>query len=61
LDKCNGASRKKYWDVRLGIDPVDLNKSIKCPYYLISTFEDAIVDLSGCKYFSKLDANSGYW
>ncbi|KAK2721303.1 hypothetical protein QYM36_003550 [Artemia franciscana] len=52
---------KKDGGVRLCIDPVDLNKAIKRPHYPIPTFEDAISDLSGAKYFSKLDATSGYW
>jgi hypothetical protein len=52
---------KKDGGVRLCIDPVDLNKAIKRPHYPIPTFEDAIADLSGAKYFSKLDATSGYW
>ncbi|KAK2711196.1 hypothetical protein QYM36_012393, partial [Artemia franciscana] len=52
---------KKHGGVRLCIDPVDLNKAIKRPHYPNPTFEDAIADLSGAKYFSKLDATSGYW
>ncbi|KAK2725893.1 hypothetical protein QYM36_000385 [Artemia franciscana] len=52
---------KKDGSVRLCIDPVDLNKAIKHPHYPILTFEDAIADLSSAKYFSKLDATSGYW
>ncbi|KAK2710346.1 hypothetical protein QYM36_013861 [Artemia franciscana] len=52
---------KKDGGVRLCIDLVDLNKAIKRPHYPIPTFKDAISDLSGAKYFSKLDATSGYW
>ncbi|KAK2726721.1 hypothetical protein QYM36_007527, partial [Artemia franciscana] len=52
---------KKDGGVRICIGPVDLNKAIKRPHYPIPTFEDAIADLSGAKYFSKLDATSGYW
>ncbi|KAK2715991.1 hypothetical protein QYM36_010525 [Artemia franciscana] len=51
---------KKDGGVRLCTDPVYLNKAMKRPHYPIPTFEDAIADLSGAKYFSKLDATSGY-
>ena len=51
---------KKDGGVRLCIDPVYLNKAMKRPHYPIPTFEDAIADLSGAIYFSKLDATSGY-
>ena len=52
---------KKNGTVRLCIDPVDLNKCIKCPYYPIPTLEDVTAKLHGAKVFSKMDARSGYW
>ncbi|KAK2711809.1 hypothetical protein QYM36_012813 [Artemia franciscana] len=52
---------KKNGTVRLCIDPVDLNKCIKRPYYPIPTLEDVTAKLHGAKVFSKMDARSVYW
>ncbi|KAK2710413.1 hypothetical protein QYM36_011810 [Artemia franciscana] len=52
---------KKDGGVRLCIDPVDLNKAIKRPYYPVPSFEDAVAELDGAAVFSRLDARSGYW
>ncbi|KAK2724744.1 hypothetical protein QYM36_001288, partial [Artemia franciscana] len=52
---------KKDGGVRLCIDPVDLNKVIKRPYYPVPSFEDAVAELDGAAVFSRLDARSGYW
>ncbi|KAK2727383.1 hypothetical protein QYM36_008018 [Artemia franciscana] len=50
---------KKDGSLRICIDPVDLNKSIRRPFYPIPSLEDA--KLHGVKYLSKMDARSGYW
>ncbi|KAK2718623.1 hypothetical protein QYM36_005837 [Artemia franciscana] len=47
--------------VRLCIDPVDLNKCIKHPYYPIPIVEDVTARPYGVKVFSKMDARSKYW
>ncbi|KAK7093235.1 hypothetical protein V1264_007025 [Littorina saxatilis] len=47
--------------LRVCIDPKELNKAIKRPHYLMPTLEDVLSKMSGAKYFSKLDARSGYW
>jgi hypothetical protein len=47
--------------LRICLDPKDLNEAIKRPHYPLPTLEDALSKLSGAKYFSKLDAQSGYW
>ncbi|KAK2724332.1 hypothetical protein QYM36_000994, partial [Artemia franciscana] len=48
--------KKKNGTVRLCIDPVDLNKCIKRPYYPIPTLEDVTAKLHGAKVLSKMDA-----
>jgi transposase InsO family protein len=47
--------------LRVCIDPKNLNKAIKRPYYPTPTLEDVLSKMSGAKHFSKLDARSGYW
>ena len=48
-------------DIRICLDPKDLNENIKRPHYSLPTLEDALAKMSGAQYFSKLDAKSGYW
>ena len=48
-------------DLRICLDPRDLNKAIKREYYQLPTFEEISSRLSGAKVFTKLDANQGYW
>ncbi|KAK2713236.1 hypothetical protein QYM36_009191 [Artemia franciscana] len=52
---------KKDGFIRLYIDLVDLNKSIKRPHYPIPTLDNVTSKLHGAKVFTKLDAQSGYW
>ncbi|KAK0141090.1 hypothetical protein N1851_021892 [Merluccius polli] len=47
--------------LRVCLDPRDLNKAIKRPHYPLPTLEDITHKLAGAKYFSVLDARSGYW
>lgn len=47
--------------LRICLDPRDLNKANKRPHYPLPTIEDITPKLSGAKYFSVLDAHSGYW
>lgn len=47
--------------LRVCLDPRDLNKAIKRPHYPLPTLEDITPKLGGAKYFSVLDARSGYW
>ncbi|XP_021361397.1 uncharacterized protein K02A2.6-like [Mizuhopecten yessoensis] len=47
--------------LRVCIDPKDLNKAILRPHYPTKTLEDVLLEISCAKYFSKLDAKSGYW
>ena len=52
---------KKNGDIRLCLDPKDLNQAIKRPHYPTPTFDDVVSRLHGAKWFSILDARSGYW
>ena len=47
--------------LRVCLDPKDLNKAIKRTHYPLPTVDDLLNKLSGAKFFSKLDASSGYW
>ena len=47
--------------LRICLDPRDLNKAIKREHYKLPTREEVMAQFSGAKYFSKLDASSGFW
>ena len=47
--------------LRVCLDPRNLNKAIKREYFQLPTIEDITTRMSGAKYFSKYDANQGYW
>lgn len=53
--------KPKSGKLRICLDPVDLNKAINRPHYPMRTLDDVLPDLTGAKYFTKLDARSGYW
>ena len=46
---------------RICTDPKELNKAIKRPCYAHPTAEDILSQMSGAKYFTKLDASNAYW
>ena len=46
--------------VRICIDPRDLNAAIKREHYPIPTVEEVVADIPRAKYFSVLDAKSGF-
>ena len=48
-------------DLRICLDPRNLNKVIKREHYKLPTREEVMAQLSGAKIFSKLDATSGFW
>ncbi len=54
VHKPNGA-------VQVCIDPFHLNKAIKRQHYPMNTIEEVAAKLSGAKFFTKLDAVSGFW
>ena len=47
--------------LRICLDPQDLNKAIQRPHYPMKTLDDILPNLGGAKFFTKLDARSGYW
>ena len=47
--------------LKVCLDPRDLNKAIQRPHYLLPTLDDVTTKLAGARYFSVLDARSGYW
>ena len=52
---------KSQGKLRICLDPHDLNKNILRPHYPTRTLDDVLPQLTGAKYFTKLDARSGYW
>ena len=48
-------------DLRICIDPKDLNKALKRPHYPMKTVDEISAKTHGAKMFSKLDAQNGYW
>ncbi|KAL1448044.1 hypothetical protein WDU94_012311 [Cyamophila willieti] len=48
-------------DLRICLDPIDLNKVIKREHYLIPTLEEIKSKLSGKKFFSVLDLKDGFY
>ena len=53
--------KKKNGDLRLCMDPQDLNDNIKREHYQIPKREEIIREMAGARYFSKLDASQGFW
>ena len=52
---------KKNGNVRICIDPTDLNKAIMREHYPMNTIDEVATRLHGSKYFTTLDANMGYY
>lgn len=50
-------TKKKNGELRICLDPKDLNESIKRKHYQIPTREE----ITGARYFTKLDASQGFW
>ena len=48
-------------EVRICIDPAKLNEAIIRPVHRGQTVSDILANLAGAKYFSLLDARSGFW
>ena len=53
--------RKPNGDVRICLDPVDLNKALKREHYPLKTVEEVASRMSEAKVFSTLDATSGFY
>ena len=54
-------SRKASGELRVCLDPRNLNKAIKRTYHKIPTLDELSHELAGATVFSKLDAKHGYW
>lgn len=54
-------TKKKNDELRMCMDPKDLNENIKREYYQIPTREEIISEMAGTNYFTKLDASQGFW
>ena len=52
---------KKNGQLRICIDPRDLNNAIRREHYPMKTIEEIIARMPNARYFSVLDASSGYW
>jgi len=49
------------WCASIVLRPKDLNRAIKHPHHCTPTLDDVLPKLNGAKYFSIVDARSGYW
>lgn len=52
---------KKNGDIRVCLDPRDLNVAVQRAHYQLPSLADLAARLHGATYFSVLDANSGFW
>lgn len=48
-------------NIRICFDPRNLNVNIKRPQFYTPTLEEVTSQLTRAKYFTKVDAKSGYW
>lgn len=55
------AEKPRTGKLRICLDPKDLNKVIKRPYYPLPTLDDVTSRLAGACYFSVMDAKLAYW
>ena len=53
--------KPKTKQLRICLDPKALNNAIRRPHYPMRTFEEVTAQLANAKYFTVLDATSGYW
>ena len=47
--------------LRVCLDPLNLNKAIKRHHHKLPTTEEILSQMSGARYFTKLDASNAYW
>ena len=58
---CMIVIKKPNSNLRICIDPRNLNQAITQPYYAIPTAEEILSKMRGAKSFTKLDASEAYW
>ena len=54
-------AHKKSGEIRVCLDPHELNKAIQREHYTLPILEDVLHDLRKSTVFSKADLSSGYW
>lgn len=54
-------AKKADGDLRVCLDPKELNEYIKREHFRLPTLDEIVSNISGSKYFSTLDASSGFW
>ena len=47
--------------IQICVDLTKLTENVKCENFSLPAIDQSLGLLSGAKYFSKLDANSGFW
>ena len=52
---------KSQGKVRIGVDLTKLNANVLRERHILSAVDPTLAQVSGARYFSKLDANSGFW
>ena len=52
---------KKSGDLRICIDPKPLNEALRREHFQLPPLEDLLSELSGAKYFTKVDLSSVFW
>ena len=55
------ASKKNSTDIRLCIDPQQLNKAVLREMHPLPIIDDVLPELANAKVFSKFDLRNGYW
>lgn len=55
------STKKKNGDLRVCMDPKDLNEDIKREHSQIPKREEITSQMAGAKYFTKLNASQGSW
>ena len=60
---CSGmvVAPKSSGKVRICVDLTELNKSVQREHFPLPHLDDMLSQLEGAKWFSKMDANSGFW
>ena len=56
-----GTSKKNSTDIRLFIDPQQLNKAVLREMQLLPIIDDVLPELANAKVFPKFDLRNGYW
>ena len=55
------AKKKNKDEIRLCIDPRDLNLALRRPHHPLKTVEEIMAEIPLAKIFSVLDAKNGFW